>query len=201
MMARRNEPGFGSDRYENPGDIRQRFNRAVANWLSSISMAAQAFEQRWTMLALQNADADLAERLREQRDLFVEAYVTGELEDVETQGAATVRGYAAAIAALESQDIPDDSYQVGRDPYTGTVVAIGAQKAAMIRAREIHGDKIIHITPDEIAVLFGKIEALRTIGQVRQRFPGTEIVDNSGSQSHVTSEIDGDPKALREKKF
>src|SRR6187402_1522734 len=139
---------------------------SVSLWLQRISEAAQAFEMRWTMLTLQRVDADLAARLADQRNLWVEAVIRGARIDVDRQGAAMVRGYVAAAAALEAADVPDEAYQVGRDPRSGIVVAIGAQKAAGERAREAYGDKVIHITPDEIAALFGQIEALRTIGEV-----------------------------------
>lgn len=129
------------------------------------------------MLALRRVDSDLAERIHDQRNLFVEAVVTGSARDVAEHGAAMCRGYQVAIAALESADASDDAYQIGRDPKTGTVVAIGDQKAAVNRVRELYGENVIHVTPDEIASLFASVEALKSVGAVKQRFPGAELIE------------------------
>lgn len=55
------------------------------------------------------------------------------------------RGYQAAVRALEQARAPDDAYQLGRCPRTGTVVVIGDQKAAIARVRKLHGDDVIWI--------------------------------------------------------
>lgn len=166
---------WANDRFIEAGAILSQ--QIMAKWLAAISQAAQAFEARWTMLALRRVDADLATRLHEQRNLFVEAYVTGEIADVDVHGAAMCRGYVVAIAAMESVGVPDDAYQLGQCPKTGTLVAIGDQKAAVNRVREVYGDGVIFISPDEVASLFASVEALKSVGVVKQRFPGAEIVE------------------------
>lgn len=147
---------------------------ALELWSSRVSVAALDFESRWTMLALKRTDPDLAERLHEQRSRFVEACVTGTDREVAREGAALCRGYLIVTATLEAT-VPDDAYQLGQDPKTGLMVAIGEQKAAQKRVRELYGDTVILISPDEIATLFASIEALKTISDVKRRFPGAEI--------------------------
>lgn len=149
---------------------------SVSQWLGRISQAAQAFESRWTQLALRRLDPELATALHEQRNLWVEAVVTGMRADIEMHGAAMVRGYVAVTAALEAAGIPDDAYQVGRDPVTGLMVAIGDQKAATMRVREVYGEDVILISPDEVATLFANVAALKSIADVKRRFPGAETM-------------------------
>jgi hypothetical protein len=150
---------------------------AIERWTKLVTSAALAFESRFTMLAVKRVDPDLAEALHDQRNLFVEACVTGDTVEIAEQGAALVRGYAVVTGRLE-HDQPDDAYMIGQDPATGTMIAIGQQKAAAQRLRETHGDNVILITPDEVAILFARIEELKMIGTVRRKFPGSEIVDS-----------------------
>ncbi|WLA79596.1 hypothetical protein [Bradyrhizobium elkanii] len=140
-----------------------------------MSAAALNFESRWTMLALKRVDADLAERLHDQRNRFVEACISGTDREVAREGAAMCRGYRAVTAAMENSE-PDDAYQLGEDPATGLMVAIGSQKAAEGRVHELYGDKVIFISPDEVATLFATVGALKSIGEIKTRFPGAEIV-------------------------
>ena len=65
--------------------------------------------------------------------------VTGKARDVEAHGAAMLRGYVRACAVLEAAEAPDDAYQIGRDPRTGLMVAIGDQKAALARRANTMG--------------------------------------------------------------
>lgn len=171
----------GEDEGESLAVAARQLNKATVEWLGAVSVAAQAFEARWTLLALRRVDAALAKRLHEQRELFVEAYVTGDVADIVEQGAAMCRGYVIAAAALEQAGAPDDAYQLGQCPNTGTMVAIGEQKAAVNRVREVYGENVIWVTPDEIAMLFATIEALKSIGTVKRKFSGSEIL---GSQQH-----------------
>ena len=67
--------------------------------------------------------------------------------------------------------------QLGQDPRTGFRVAVGQQKAAAERLRELHGESVVWITPDEVAVLLVHVEAFKPIAAVKRLFPGAEIVD------------------------
>ena len=153
-----------------------RSGATVRHWLGEVSSAAAQFESRWTMLALRRVDEGLARRLHEQRGLFDEACFAGEGSEVEEHGAAMCRGYAAAVRALTSADEPDDAYLLGSDPASGLKVAIGSQKAAVARVREIHGQDVIWLTPDEVAALMASVEAFKFVGAVKQLFPGAEVI-------------------------
>lgn len=149
----------------------------VRHWMAEVSLAARPFESRWTMLALKRVDAGLARRLFEQRGLFDQACVTGTAGEVETHGAAMCRGWGAAVRVLEQAGEPDDAYQVGQDPATGLKVAIGHQRSAMDRVREVHGERVVWITPDEVAKLMASVEQFKFVGAVKQLFPGAEVID------------------------
>lgn len=148
----------------------------VRHWHSEVSKAAAGFESRWTGLALQRVDQSLAKRLHEQRQLFDEACIAGSEDEVEEQGAAMCRGYAAAVRALVNADVPDDAYMLGCDPASGLKVAVGLQKAALARVRELHGQDVTWVTPDEVAVLMASVEAFKFVGAVRQFFPEAEVI-------------------------
>lgn len=161
-------------------------------WMDNVAAAASAFEGRWTMLALKRVDPDLAADLDAQRDLWHQAQfmyrAPGPRElargrggdghdELVAQGSAMCRGYAAAVRALEASGCEDDAYVLGHDLKTGTTVAITHQKAASDRVRELHGARVVLISPDEVASLFGSIEALKAIAAIKQRFPGAEIIE------------------------
>lgn len=148
----------------------------VTHWLGEVSAAAMPFESRWTWLALRRVDDDLGRRLFEQRGLFDQACITGTAAEVETHGAAMCRGYAAAVRALEQAGAEDDSYMLGFDPATGLRVAVGSQRAAVDRVRELHGSEVVWVTPDEVAVMVASVEKMKGIAVVKQFFPGAEIV-------------------------
>lgn len=150
---------------------------AVArHWFGQVSTAASAFESRWTWLALRRVSPAVAQALFEQRGLFDQACITGSVEDVEMHGAAMCRGYAAAVKALEAAGEPDDAYQLGSDPASGLKVAIGQQKAAVDRVRQVCGSEVIWITPDEVAALMASVEAFKFVAAVKQFFPGAEVI-------------------------
>lgn len=152
----------------------------VRHWLAEVSAAALPFESRWTWLTLRRVDDDLGRRLFEQRGLFDQACVTGTAAEVETHGAAMCRGYAAAVRALERAGAEDDAYMLGSDPETGCKVAISSQKAALARVRELHGQDVTFITPDEVAALFSTVEAFKFIGAVKKFYPDAEVVRRYG---------------------
>jgi hypothetical protein len=149
----------------------------MLHWRACVSAAAGVFESRWTLLALRRVDDGLATRLLEQRSLFDTACVTGTADDIELHGPAMCRGYAAAVRALEQAGAADDAYVLGRCPRTGTVVAIGEQRAAVARVRELHGEAVVWITPDEVATLFASAEGFKMVGAVKRLWPGAELID------------------------
>jgi hypothetical protein len=135
------------------------------------------FESRWTLAALRRADADLHRRFRDQQALFDSAMLTGSAGDIERHGAAMCRGYAVAIQALERAAEPDDAYMLGQDGHTGFRVAIGQQKAAASRMRELHGDRVVWLTPDEVAAIVANLESFKPIAAIKRLFPGAEMLD------------------------
>jgi hypothetical protein len=156
-------------------DIR-RTDKTVQRWFGEVSAAAQAFEARWARLSLARVNFELAQRLKEQRDLFDRACVTGTPDEVEEHGAAMCRGYAAAMAAMEEAGAEDDAYMLGSDPVSGLKVAIGQQRAAAARVVEIHGNKTIWVTPDEVASMMASAPFNR-MAEAKRIFPGIEVVE------------------------
>jgi hypothetical protein len=170
------QPGFG-ERIMTLGEIGQAESAAVRYWIQAVSEAAIPFESRWTWAALKRIDRDVHDRLRDQCTLFDCALVTGSVADIEVHGAAMCRGYTKAFQVLESAAEPDDAYQLGQDPRTGFCIAIGHQKAAADRVREVHGEAVVWITPDEVAALMANVEAFKPIDTLKRLFPGAEILD------------------------
>ena len=150
---------------------------AVRHWIRAVSDAAIPFESRWTWAALKRVDSDIYWRLSEQCELFDRVIDAGSIADIELHGAATCRGYTKAFQVLECAAEPDDAYQLGQDPRTGFRIAIGQQKAAAERVRELHGDPVVWITPDEVAAIFANLEAFKPVAAVKRLFPGAEILD------------------------
>jgi hypothetical protein len=60
---------------------------------------------------------------------------------------------------------------------SGFRVAIGQQKAAAKRVRELHGDRVVWVTPDEVAAIVANLEAFKPIAAIKRLFPGAEIVN------------------------
>ena len=142
--------------------------------MGQVGGAAEAFESRWTLAALKRIDADLHRLFTEQQGLYHEALITGSDHEVEEQAAAMCRGWAAIARAMEAAAVEDDAYLLGFHGGTGTKVAIGEQKHAIARVRELHGDKVVWITPDEVAALVGGMELLKAAKGV---FPDAEVID------------------------
>lgn len=153
-----------------------RSDEASREWWSKVSDVAILFERRWTWNHLERVNKELAKALMEQRSLFDHATLRGSVGDIETHGAATCRGWLAAIRAMEASGDGDSAYLVGRDPVSGLTVAIGAQKSAAERVVELYGGEAIHITPDEVATMFASVEGFKSIGAIKARFPGAEVV-------------------------
>jgi hypothetical protein len=143
----------------------------VGQMIGCESAAAAAFESRWTMRALKRVDADLCQAIDEQRALFHEAILTGEDDQIKEHGEAMCRGWQAAVVRMEQAGEPDDSYVLGSSG--GVMVAIGSQRSASARVRELHGDRVVWLTPDEIAAMF---VGMQTVATVKALWPGAEIV-------------------------
>lgn len=152
-------------------------DQAMREALTAASDAALPLESRWTLAALARVDRGIYDRLREQRALLDAAVVTGTQEEVIAHAQAMARGYRKAAEILERAAEPDDAYFVGQDPRSGLKVAIGHQKAAAARVRELHGHKVIWVTPDEVAAIVANLEAFKPIAMIKQMFPGAEMVD------------------------
>ena len=155
--------------------------RELARWSSVVADAALTFERRWTDLALRRVDGALARLLHEQLGMFHQACITGEADEIGIHGSAMCRGYAAAVRAMEAAGpnggpYPDDAYMLGADPVTGTKVVVGQHQGILGRVQELHGQDVICITPDEVAVMVGTLGALQGIGAVKRLFPGAEII-------------------------
>ena len=150
---------------------------AMRQWAAAVAEAALPFESRWTLAALKRVDADIHHRLHEQRALFDHAMVTGTADDIERHGAALCRGYRKATQTLEQAGEPDNAYILGQDPRSGFRVAIGEQKAAAERVRELHGNAVIWVTPDEVAAIVANLEAFKPLAMIKRLFPGAEILD------------------------
>lgn len=146
---------------------------ACREWLDKVSGVAQLFERRWTLSALRRTDEDLARRLHIQQEQFNRACLQGTVGDIVLQGAAMVRGWSAAIAAMEEAGADDDAYMLGADPVTGFKIAIGHQKAAAGRIVELYGSECVHITPDEIATLL--VGNFSPVSCVKLIWPGAEV--------------------------
>ena len=142
--------------------------------MAQVGGAAEAFESRWTMAALKRVDPDLHLLFKEQQDLYHQALITDSEREIEIQAAAMCRGWAAIARTMEAAEVEDDAYVLGIHAATGTKVAIGEQKHAIERVRELHGDKVIWITPDEVAALISGMELLKAAKGV---FPDAEVIN------------------------
>lgn len=159
---------------ESPADT-----RTVTFWMRTVSEAALSFEGRWTMKTLRRINPGLHEAMSEQLALWGEACVCGTVKDVAEHGGATVRGYQALTKAMLASGEADDAYVVGFDARTGLYVAIGEQKACGARVREVHGERAIFLSPDEVAGLVASVNGLAMLKQI---FPGAEIIDRHPDQ-------------------
>ena len=150
----------------------------LRRWFSAVAEAALPFESRWTERALKRVDPDLYEAWSDQRSMWMQAQITGTAEDIDEHGAAMVRAWQAVARRMEASGEPDDAYMLGFDGRTGTRIAVGEQKAAVARIRELHGDRVTWITPDEIAALLAGVEAFERVAAVKKLWPGAEIVED-----------------------
>ena len=133
--------------------------------------AAAAFESRWTRRALRRVDPELEQRLGEQRELLSGALASGIDRDIRLHGEAMVRGWHAAIARMAAE--PAGAFLVGEDPASGMRVAISDQRASEATVRDLYGDGVIFLTPDEVAAMATTLQQVRT---VKALWPGAEVV-------------------------
>lgn len=134
--------------------------------------AAALYESRWTVRALRRVDAELCDAIEDQLSMFHESLFRGTDKEITNHGEAMCRGWAAAIARMEHEQEPDDAYMLGQDG--GTIVAISDQRSANARVRDLHGDRVMFITPDEVAAM---VVGLQDIAKVKALWPGAEIIN------------------------
>lgn len=151
-------------------------NAALNRIMGEVSDAASRFESRWTFRALKRVDAGLHDLLVEQQSLYHEALVTADMSELETQAAAMVRGWKAVTARMEAAGVEDDAYLLGLDSRTGTKVAVGNARQAAARVREMHGEQVIWITPDEVAAMVAGLESIKAIEEVKRMWPTAEVI-------------------------
>lgn len=147
--------------------------RVVAECLALVQPAESAFRSRWRLSTLVRVNPDLHQALVEQIDLYNQALVTGTTTDAREHSAAMVRGWRAACAALESPLLADDAYLTGFDAATGTRVVIAEQRASVGRVQALKGERVLIVTPDEVA----RLMAVSTIlAETKALFPDAELV-------------------------
>lgn len=145
----------------------------VSQCLALVAPAETAYRSRWRLSTLQRVNADLHQALSEQIDLYNQALVTGSDKECRVQSEAMVRGWRAACAALESPMLPDDAYLVGMDYNTGTRVVIAEQKASVARVQVKDGERVVMVTPDEVARM---VAGMGIFAEVKSLFPDAELL-------------------------
>lgn len=146
----------------------------IEQMVAKESAAAAVFESRWTLRALARVDPELRQNLKEQSDMFREALLLGEDEEIKEQGDAMCRGWAAAIQRMVQAEEPDDSYILGSDTKSGIQVAVSGKLSSRARVRDVHGERVIFLTADEVAAMF---VGLQRIAEVKALWPGAEITE------------------------
>lgn len=146
----------------------------VAEAMALVAPAEAAFRSRWRLTTLKRIDAELHQNLVEQIDLYSASLVTGSDADTREHAAAMVRGWRAACAALETPLAPDDAYLVGVDWHTGTRVVISDSKVSVARVQSIKGERVVMVSPDEVAKMFA---SLTILAEAKTLFPDAEIVE------------------------
>jgi hypothetical protein len=152
----------------------------VAECLALTQPAETAFSSRWRLSTLARVNAGLHQALCEQIDLYNAALVTGSATDAREHAAAMVRGWRAACGALESPLLPDDAYLTGFDTATGTRVVIAEQQAAIGRIQRVAGERVVIVTPDEVARM---VAAAAIVAECKAFFPDAELVAVHGARS------------------
>lgn len=148
----------------------------IAELMASVAPAEAAFRSRWRLSTLERVDKDLHDRLLEQQALYDRAMVAGPDSEAREQAEAMIRGWRAACAALEDPLRPDDAYLMGYDGRTGIAVIIAEQKGGA-RSQVRDGQKVITVTPDEVAKI---VAGLSVIREAKCLFPDAEVVGFAG---------------------
>jgi hypothetical protein len=133
--------------------------------------AAAAFECRWLMSSLARVDPELHGDLLEQRSFWAQARVAGDAQEVIEQGEAMIRGWQAAVARMLQAGAPDDAYVLGQ--HGSMTVAVGAARNGHARVCELGGQRVVWLTPDEVAQLYA---GLQMIGKIQELWPDAKVV-------------------------
>ena len=157
----------------------------VGQCLALVAPAEAAFRSRWQTQTLARIDPSLHRLLMEQETLYDAALVTGSDDEAREQSEAMVRGWRAAVQAMERADHADDAYFVGQDPATGAKVVIGQHKASVRRLQVENGQKVIFVTPDEVAKL---VAGLEIIAEAKAIFPDAELLRVSPTLDMIHSQ-------------
>lgn len=148
----------------------------VSELLATVAPAETAFRSRWRLQSLRRIDPELHRLLTEQIDLYDKALITGTDDEARDQAAAMIRGWRAACSAMESPLLPDDAYLTGWDHNTNTIVVIAQCQASGPRAERVLGQKVVTVTPDEVAKM---IAGLNIIREAKSLFPDAEVISFS----------------------
>jgi hypothetical protein len=144
----------------------------IAECLAMVAPAEAAFRSRWRMTTLERVNKDLHDLLAEQIDLYSTALIAASADELREQAGAMVRGWVAACRAMETQ--PDDAYLTGLDWASRTRVVISNSKQSIDHVDAEDGVRVLAVTPDEIAKLFGR---MGVVSLTKQTFPDAEIID------------------------
>lgn len=144
----------------------------VAECLALVAPAEVAFRSRWRVSTLARINKDLHDRLAEQIDLYGSALISASTDELREQAGAMVRGWRAACQAMEAQ--PDDAYLIGLDWPSRLQVVISNSKQSIQHVEYRDGVRVIAVTPEEIAKLFGR---LGIVSLTKETFPDAEIID------------------------
>lgn len=136
---------------------------------SRVADASRSFKARWTFAALRRVDEELFLKLEEQSSLYNQALVTGDEDDIEIQTGGMCRGWAAATARMEAAGADHDAYLEGFDGRTGTRVKISDQMEVRDLCEE---DGSLFVSPDEVAIMIGSLDALK---EIKLAFPGATL--------------------------
>src|SRR6266550_1584675 len=155
----------------------RKIDRITQEMWKRVNDAKAKFEGRWMMLSLCRVNEELYNNLMDQIDIFDDVSITGTAEDIEEHGEATLRGFEVATKVMEKSALEDDAYVMGQCHLTGLKIAIGSAKGSTKRIREIHGQDVVFISPDEIATMIamkGECESkvIAFIHETKKLFPG-----------------------------
>lgn len=151
----------------------------IQKWGPLIAQAALGFEARWTRRALRNHNPEWAARFEQYLRLYDAALNAGTGSDIDKAAKNLFVAYNTIAAELARADVPDDAYQIGRDPDTGLKIAIGPP-AIVTRVQEVHGAGVVCFSPDEIATIIALDARAKKIAAIKAAFPGAEMVDVRG---------------------